>query len=159
MSITLTTNDKVSLEVDKKTVCKFSETLNDLLMDVDVDNVPIYNVNSLCMGYIIEYINHHKEPSEECTSLKDNWNIEFRHKIAEYVIPEQTRPYTFLADMILAANYLNIKTLLDFLSKVYAEMINGLTSDEIREKFGITEKMTAEEEEKIRKDNEWCNNA
>jgi S-phase kinase-associated protein 1 len=55
-----------------------------------------------------------------------------------------------------AANYLDIKPLLDVTCKTVSNMIKGKTPEEIRKTFNIKNDFTPEEEEAIRKENEWC---
>lgn len=61
-----------------------------------------------------------------------------------------------LFELILAANYLDIKGLLDVTCKTVANMIKGKTPDEIRKTFNIKNDFSASEEEQVRKENEWC---
>ncbi|CAH1390004.1 unnamed protein product [Nezara viridula] len=56
----------------------------------------------------------------------------------------------------LAANYLDIKGLLDVTCKTVANMIKGKTPEEIRKTFNIKNDFSAAEEEQVRKENEWC---
>lgn len=55
-----------------------------------------------------------------------------------------------------ASNYLDIKPLLDVGCKTVANMIKGKSPEEIRKTFNITNDFTAEEEEQIRRENEWA---
>lgn len=55
-----------------------------------------------------------------------------------------------------AANYMDIKALLDVGCKTVANMIKGKSPEEIRKTFNITNDFTPEEEEQIRRENEWA---
>ena len=62
-----------------------------------------------------------------------------------------------LFDIILAANYLDIKDLLDLSCKRVADDIKKCkTPQEIRRRYNIKNDFTPEEEEEIRKENAWC---
>lgn len=62
-----------------------------------------------------------------------------------------------LFDLILAANFLDIKPLLDLTCKKVAYMIKLCkTPEELRQKFNIECDFTPEEIADVRKENEWC---
>ena len=71
---------------------------------------------------------------------------------AEFVKVDQAT----LFEMILAANFLDIKRMLDLTCKSVAEMIKGKTPEEIRKHFNIKNDFTPEEAEQVRRENEWC---
>jgi S-phase kinase-associated protein 1 len=58
--------------------------------------------------------------------------------------------------IILAANYLDLKDLLEFMGKYIASTIKGKTPEELRKMFGIVNDFTPEEEARVRAENEWC---
>lgn len=60
-----------------------------------------------------------------------------------------------LSDLILAANYLNIKALLGAGCQEIADRIKGKSPEQIREEFGIQSDFSPEEEELIRQENTW----
>ncbi|KAM3342327.1 SKP1-like protein 20 [Capsicum galapagoense] len=55
-----------------------------------------------------------------------------------------------------AANYLNIKSLLDLTCQTAANMIKGKTPEEIRKTFNIKNNFTPEEEEEVRRETAWA---
>jgi hypothetical protein len=58
--------------------------------------------------------------------------------------------------VLQAANYLDIKALLDVGCKTVANMIKGKSPEEIRKTFNIQNDFTPEEEDQIRRENEWA---
>lgn len=59
-------------------------------------------------------------------------------------------------ELILAANYLNMKTLLDILTKIIADFIKNKSVEFVRKFFNIVNDFTPEEEAKIREENAWA---
>jgi len=74
---------------------------------------------------------------------------------SEYVNIEQE----VLFELILAANYLDSKSLLDLTCAKVASMIKGKTTEEIRKQFNIVNDFTPEEEAQVREENRWCEDA
>jgi len=61
-----------------------------------------------------------------------------------------------LFELVLAANYMDIKPLLDLTCAKIATMIKGKTPEEIRKAFNIRNDFTPEEEELVRQEDKWC---
>ena len=74
---------------------------------------------------------------------------------AEFVVMAQGA----LFEAILAANCLNVVGMLDLCCKAVAEMIRGKSPGEIRQHFNIVNNFTPQEEEQIRRENEWLEEA
>nr|XP_009786817.1 PREDICTED: SKP1-like protein 1B [Nicotiana sylvestris] len=110
--------------------------------DCASNTIPLPNVDSKTMTKVIEYWKRHSEEGDE---LKDF--------VKNYV---KVLNYTELYDLILAANYLNDKELLDILCQETADRIKGKTPEEIRKAFNIKNDFTPEEEEQIRQENAWA---
>jgi SCF ubiquitin ligase, SKP1 component len=64
-------------------------------------------------------------------------------------------PLATLFEMINAANFLDLKPMLDVCCKAVAEMIKGKTPDEIKKVFGVEGDFTQEEKEQVLRDNPW----
>ena len=121
--------------------------------DNDEIVMPVPNVRSSVLQKVIEWAEHHKNsnfPDEDDDDSRksapvDAWDREFLKVDQE-----------MLYEIILAANYLNIKPLLDAGCKVVAEMIRGRSPEEIRRTFNSVNDFTPEEEAAIRRENEWA---
>jgi S-phase kinase-associated protein 1 len=64
-----------------------------------------------------------------------------------------------LFELILAANYLEIKPLQDLTCATVASLIKGKTPEEIRGIFGLVNDFTPEEEAQVIEENKWCEEA
>lgn len=64
--------------------------------------------------------------------------------------------YNWRLIFLKAAEYLDIGGLLNISAQQVVSMIRGETVEKIRENFGIRNDFTKEEEDLIRKENEWC---
>ena len=61
-----------------------------------------------------------------------------------------------LFELILAANFMDIKSLLELACAKVASLIKGMTIPEIREFFNIENDFTPEEEAQIMDENRWA---
>lgn len=117
--------------------------------------IPIPNVNGPVLTKIIEWCEHHRndppaDANEENESRRKSTDIEEWDQKFMQVDQEM------LFEIILAANYLDIKALLDVGCKTVANMIKGKSPEEIRKTFNIRNDFTPDEEETIRRENEWA---
>eukprot|EP01085_Mycamoeba_gemmipara_P003693 Mycagemm_TRINITY_DN10287_c1_g2::TRINITY_DN10287_c1_g2_i1::g.3693::m.3693 type:complete len:160 gc:universal TRINITY_DN10287_c1_g2_i1:114-593(+) len=136
-------------------VAKMSETIKHMVEDIGADQtIPLPNVTGKILQKVIAYCQYHLEhPTPVSEEKKDEkrtddispWDLEFCK------VDQAT-----LFELILAANYLDIRPLLDLTCKTVANMIKGKTPEEIRKTFNIKNDFTPEEEEQVRKENEWC---
>jgi|ERR1712000_156942 len=156
----LASNDSATIEVDR-VVAERSMLIKNMLDDVGdeairQDNpIPIPNVNEAVLRKVIEWCEHHRNDppqaqDEESDARKKTTDIEEWDQKFMQVDQEM------LFEVILASNYLDIKPLLDVGCKTVANMIKGKSPEEIRKTFNITNDFTPEEEEQIRRENEWA---
>ena len=127
--------------------------------DDEVMEVPLPNVKAAILTKVLEFCKYYKknEPMNEIEKpLKSSEMSEVVQKFyAEFVNVEQ--PVLF--ELILAANYMDIKPLLDLTCATVASMIKGKTPEEIRRTFNITNDFSPEEEAQVREENKWCEEA
>lgn len=129
--------------------------VSDLGEEAMTETIPVPNVNSSVLKKVIEWCEHHRadppapadddSDSRKKTTDIEEWDQKFMQVDQE-----------MLFEIILAANYLDIKQLLDVGCKTVANMIKGKSPEEIRKTFNIQNDFTPEEEDQIRRENEWA---
>ena len=142
-------SDGEMFEIEKAVVME-SETIKNFIKDVpDITRIPIPKVSGKILAMVIQYCKKHvdsansnEKPSED--DLK-KWDTEF-------IQLEQP----ILLDLILAANFLDIKSLLDLTCQRVADMMRGKTPEEICQMFNIVNDYSPEEEEEVRRENQWA---
>ena len=125
--------------------------------DTNEDIPQLPNVNSAILSKVIEHCQYHKDeitPQEIKKPLTSNNLLECGVSAwdVDYVDIDQE----VLFALILAANYLDIKSLLDLTCAKVAAMIKGKTVEEVRRQLNIVNDFTPEEEAHVREDNPWC---
>ncbi|XP_062551560.1 S-phase kinase-associated protein 1-like [Armigeres subalbatus] len=144
-------------------VAKCSKTIRTMMEDLGLgDNyqevIPLPNVQSSTLRKVLEWANFHKDDQPALGAALDYSNEPYRRTDdicdwdREFLRVEQP----VLLELVLAANYLDIEDLLDVTCKTIANMLKGRTPDQIRRTFYIENDLTPEEEDQLRKENEWC---
>ena len=157
--VKLKSSEGTVFEVEKD-VASISALVANMIEDSSLDEeIPLPNVKTVILSKIIDYCKHHatNPPEDIQKPLKSQdlrecgvseWDV-------EYVNLEQE----VLFELILAANYMDIKPLLDLTCATVASMIKGKTPEEIRKTFNIVNDFTPEEEAQVREENKWCEEA
>jgi len=151
--ITLESQDGTAFKVTVK-VANMSMTIRNMIEDTGIDaHIPLPNVTSKTLAKVIEFCVHHSEnpmpvakDDEKRTDDLSSWDQDFCKALDQ----------ASLFEILLAANYLDIKLLLDVTCKTVANMIKGKTPDEICKTFNIANDFTPEEMEQVRLENQWC---
>jgi len=126
---------KVKME---RSVAEMSGTIKNMLedmTDMKEDIIPLSNISEKILIKVFEYCEFHLKN----TAPNEKWDEDF-------VKVDQTT----LFELILAANFLEIKPLLEITCKTVANMIRGKTPDEIRTMFNIETIFTEEEADLIK---------
>lgn len=113
------------------------------------------NVNKQVLEKVIEYCKHYKNveemsviktpiPSNKIEDIVQDWYVDFC-KINE----------TMLFDLVSAANFMDIKPLLDLSCFAVAVLLKGKTESEIRNIFNIGNSQSVSEGIEIELENQW----
>ena len=148
--ITLKSNDgQVSVSVDR-TIAEKSKVIREMLEFTDegedetiISDIPNLQVSGDILKKVVDYITYHKDDSVQAEDKKEESGPKKGCKWDEDFLKVE-RPVLF--ELILAANYLEIKGLLDITCFAVAEMIKGKTAEQIRAEFNIVNDLNEETE-------------
>ena len=153
--ITLVSSDGEKVQISEK-AAKRSFLIKGILEDYPEDpEVPLHNVKSNILTKIVTYLEHYAdtEPKEIERPLPSN---NFNECVESWDYNYIDIELDTIFELILAANYMDIKPLMELASAKVASNIKGKNPDEIRKTFNIQNDFTPEEENQIREENQWC---
>ena len=150
-------NDEKSEMFISRSAALLSEVVKTMLEeDKEAKEIPLPNVNRKTLTVIIDYLEYHKSnaPAPIEKPLKSS---NMQESVCEW-------DYRFLSNLdldstfaiILAANYMDIKSLLELTCASIASKIKGKTPEQIREIFNIENDFAPEEEAAIRAETAWA---
>lgn len=145
--VSLVSKDLDIFHVDREVACR-SITLKNVFGDTGMDApVPLPMVSSTTLVRVIEYCQfHHQSDADNLPEQSvAKWDEDFLKVDDEELFA-----------LILAANYLELKPLLDLTCKSVADQIKGKTPEQIRARFNIKNDFTPEEEAEVQRENAWC---
>jgi S-phase kinase-associated protein 1 len=150
----------VSQEQEKFTVSQKVAMMSELVKtvaegDKEEKEIPLPNVKGTILSKVVQYMRYHCDnPAQEIEKPLKSANMAevVSHWDADFVDVDQE----LLFELILAANYMDIKPLLDLTCAKVASMIKGKTPEQIRKTFNIQNDFTPEEEEAVRAENKWA---
>ena len=154
--VILQTGDGQEVEVAEEVAIK-SHFIKSVIDDSGIeDKIPLPNVKLNILKKVLEYCEYHKKdnPPEIEKPLKSpnladvvcQWDV-------KYIDIENTEE---IFEIVLAANYLHITSLMELACAKIASLIKGKTTEEIRSTFNIVNDFTKEEEDQIRDENRWA---
>ena len=151
--IKIKANDGGKIEMSKKAAMK-SSIIKGILEDYpDNDEIPLNNVNSTTFEKIKDYLVHYqdKEPQKIEIPLKSNV---FKECVDDWDYGYLGEDIDQIFDILNAANYLDIKPLMELASAKLGSKLKGLSSESIKKDFDIPP-LTQEEREQILKDKKF----
>ncbi|KAJ4950145.1 hypothetical protein NE237_026977 [Protea cynaroides] len=123
------------------------------LSELEGKLIPVPNVKGETLSKVIQYCKKHVEAREKFDGTEGAADSAKMKKFdSEFMkVGKET-----LFDLILAANYLNIKSLLDLTCQTLADCIKDMSVENVRKTFNIKNDYTPREEEKVRDENKWA---
>jgi S-phase kinase-associated protein 1 len=144
-TITLISLDGQKVEIDDKS-CGKSNLLKGLIQDYTADSdIPMPDIKGDVLKKVVEYLTHYREtepaeipkplPSANLLDIIEQWDVNYINSV----------DLDTNFDIINAANYMDIKPLLDLSCAKVASLMKGKTAEEIRTMFNIECDLTEEE--------------
>ncbi|XP_010510863.1 PREDICTED: SKP1-like protein 14 [Camelina sativa] len=164
--IELVSSDGESFVIEE-VVARKLQIVRHMIEDECADKaIPLSNVTGKILSMVIEYCKTHvnvvddeEEMSKEAKEKKeaDSMSEEEAAKLKEWEAEFlKDKDLATFFQLILAANYLNVKGLLDLTCQNVADHIKDMTPEEVRVIFNIKNDFTPEEEEAVRRENSWA---
>eukprot|EP01115_Flamella_aegyptia_P003869 TRINITY_DN17300_c0_g1_i2.p1 TRINITY_DN17300_c0_g1~~TRINITY_DN17300_c0_g1_i2.p1 ORF type:complete len:194 (+),score=51.39 TRINITY_DN17300_c0_g1_i2:33-614(+) len=143
----------VDIELAKQAV-----TLKAIIDDLDLEFlseelIPVPQVERDILEIVFEYCKYHKSnPNDKPLGASDisEWDQKYCDRRDEDDNPD----YDVLFNLVLAANYLDIRPLLEVTCKYIGYKMKTMSVDEIRDMYNIESDFTEEEFKKLQKENE-----
>ena len=144
--LVLVSSDNQKIEIDSESAQK-SHLLKGLMTDFNSSQepIPIPDIKADILNKVVEYLTYYKGknpkdipkpmPSANLSEIIDEWDVKFINGIE----------LDSVFDLINAANYMDIPSLLDLSCAKIASLLKGKTAQEIRTMFNIECDLTEEE--------------
>ncbi|KAL3634326.1 hypothetical protein CASFOL_021380 [Castilleja foliolosa] len=151
--IVLRSSDGEIFEVEEAVALE-SQTIKHIIEDGCADNViPIVNVTGVILSKVIEFCKRRVDACALASASKTDGKPSPTAVSEEEIKVLFKDDQVMLLDLIKAASYLNIEYLT---FQTAADMIKGKSPEEVRKLFNLENDYTPEEEEEVRKQNQWA---
>lgn len=126
--------------------------------DGDVPDIPLPNVSGEVLNKVIEFLKHYQE--EKMTDIQTPLRSPRLDELvqewyANYVKVERN----MLFDLVAAANFMDIKPLLDLTCLAVSILIKGKSAGELRAMFNLSEEFSPEEQAQVERDENFTEQA
>eukprot|EP01036_Dinobryon_divergens_P022488 gene22488-30749_t len=156
-SVFLVSSDSEKFEVPIE-IAEMSKYLKEMIDPTteEAQEIPVTDVSTPILSKVIEFLKNHKlQPMNEIRKPLQSANMAeaVQEWYANFITVGVTQEVLF--DLILAANYLDIKPLLELSCATVASLIDRKSPDEIRTLFGIEGEFVQVDEQQVREQNNW----
>ncbi|XP_058182050.1 SKP1-like protein 14 [Rhododendron vialii] len=145
--LTLKSSDGEEFLVEKQVALQ--STLIQSMLDSDcssANTIPLPKIDAKTLALVLEYCKKHANASSSKQEELNSFDSEFLKDLE----------FGALFHLVLAANFLEIKGLLDIMAQKIADTIKGMPHQEVRKVFNIENDYTPEEEAAVREENKWA---
>jgi S-phase kinase-associated protein 1 len=151
-TVILVSQEKKEFKVPKRAAVQSNLVKTALEEDQEAAQIQLVHISAPIVEKVIQYMEYHKdvEPRRIESPLKSTNMKELVDRFDANFVDDMD--LDTLMRVLLAANYMDVKSLLGLLCAKVASMMKGKTADQIRKTFNIRGEFTPEEEEEIRKD-------
>ena len=155
-TVIMISSDGEKFELSKRAAMR-SQLVKESISENSEDAIEfkVDKVKGTVLKKVVEYLEHYKDqepkeierplPSQNFNECVDDWDYNFIDLDLDKIF-----------EINLAANYLDIRPLLELSGAKIASLIKGKTTQEVRKIFNIENEFTPEEEEQIIEENKWC---
>ena len=145
INLTLISEGNQKIQIDSKSAER-SHLLKGLIADYNQkEDIPLPDIKYDILKKVVEYLAHYKDkepqqipkplPSQDLKEVTDEWDVNFINGI----------DLDSVFDLINAANYMDISSLLDLSCAKIASLMKGKSAAEIRAMFNIECDLTEDE--------------
>ncbi|KAH7696058.1 E3 ubiquitin ligase complex SCF subunit sconC [Aphelenchoides avenae] len=157
------TSDGEKIPVDIEAL-RLSHTFDTMYRDLGLEEhadfpgeFQVKNVEARVFNKVVEWCQEHKGQPDPVIEQDPNTRERKWFTFSDYEKKFFEVPVEELEELVMAANYLDVKSLYYYGCQSIAALIKGKSPDEIRALFGLEDDLTGEEKAEIRKQNPWCN--
>lgn len=125
-------------EIDEKSAIR-SGLIRDLIADYSNEEISLPEINGEVLKMIVKYLKHYRDhepqvipkphPLHDLKEVTDEWDVDYINSVGWDVVE----------DIIIGANYMNIKPLMDLACAKIASLMKRKTAEEIRIMFNMGE--------------------
>lgn len=154
MSISLVSNDGQKFELESE-AAKASKLIANTLEDSsETEEIPIEQVTGTILAKVIDYLKHIAE--QPPTKIEKPLKGEFNECVNDWECSFCDLENEQLFDVMMAANFMEVKPLLNLMCAKVASKIKGKNPDEAREAVGVVNDFEPEEYAKLYEENKWA---
>jgi len=149
-TITLISQDEQKFQLARRAALQSTLVKTALEDDKETNEVALVHIHSSSVKKVVDYLVYHQDraprrieaplKSTNMKELVDRWDANFVDDC----------DLDMLMRLLLAANYMDIKSLLELLCAKVASLMKGKTASQIRRTFNIRDEFTPEEYDEIK---------